>query len=72
MATLTSREFAHDTVGAKKAARLDLVFIMDHGRPSQVLLTIEDYQINRKVSLAEALAQPSVEDFEFNPLRVEL
>ena len=41
---LTSREFNHDTSGAKKAAARGPVFITDRGRPAHVLLTIEDYQ----------------------------
>jgi len=74
MATMTSRDFAQNTDGAKKAARLAPVFVMDRGRPSHVLLTIEAYKrlIDGKVSLAEALAQPDVEDFNFEPPRFQL
>jgi prevent-host-death family protein len=70
--TLTSREFNQDTSGAKKAARQGPVFITDRGRPAHVLLTIEDYQrlTGGNMSLAEALAQPGVADFEFDPPRV--
>lgn len=44
---------------------------MDQGQPSHVLLTFEDYQrlTGRNMSLAEALAQPGVENFEFKPPR---
>jgi PHD/YefM family antitoxin component YafN of YafNO toxin-antitoxin module len=71
MTTLTSHEFNQDTEGAKKAAKLGPVFITDQGRPSHVLLTVEDYQrlTGRSTSLAEALAQPDVENFEFKPPR---
>ena len=69
---LTSREFNQNTSGAKKAARRGPVFITDRGRLAYVLLTIEDYQrlAGGAMSLAEALAQPDVADFEFTPHRV--
>ena len=67
--TLTSREFNQDTSGARKAAQRGPVFITDRGRPAHVLLTIEDYRrlAGSNMSLAEALAQPDVADFEFKP-----
>ncbi|MBI2766554.1 MAG: type II toxin-antitoxin system Phd/YefM family antitoxin [Chloroflexi bacterium] len=69
--TLTSREFNQDTSGAKKAARKGPVFITDRGRPAHVLLTIEDYRrlTGGNMSLAEAVAQVGVADFEFKPPR---
>jgi len=71
--TLSSREFNQDTSGAKKAAQQGPVFITDRGRPAHVLLTIEDYQrlTGGDMSLAEALAQPSGIDFDFDPPRVD-
>jgi len=42
--TLTSREFDQDIGGAKKAAARGPIFITEGGRPSHVLLTIEDYR----------------------------
>jgi prevent-host-death family protein len=67
--TLTGREFNQDASGAKKATRRGPVFITDRGRPAYVLLTIEDYRrlAGGYMSLAEALAQPDVADFEFKP-----
>ncbi|WP_375305373.1 type II toxin-antitoxin system Phd/YefM family antitoxin [Bradyrhizobium sp. A11] len=69
--TLTSREFNHDTSGAKKAASHGPVFITDRGRPAHVLLTIEDYLrlTGGHMSLAEALAQADA-DFDFDPPRM--
>ena len=71
--TLSSREFNHDTSGAKKAARSGPVFITDRGRPSHVLLTIEEYRklSGKGMTLTEALAQeggPEI-DFDFDPPR---
>jgi prevent-host-death family protein len=69
--TLTNREFNQDTSGAKKMARRGPVFITDRGRPAHVLLTMEDYRrlAGGNMSLAEALAQQGVADFEFKPPR---
>ena len=66
MTTFTSREFNQDTSRAKKAAKRGPVFITDRGRPAHVLLTIEDFHrlTGGGTSLAEALAQPGVTDFE--------
>ena len=72
--TFTSRQFNQDTQGAKRAARTGPVFITDRGRPSHVLLTIEEYLRitggNRKI--ADALAMPGGEDIEFDPPRVSI
>jgi len=42
--TLTSREFNQDSGRAKKAAENGPVFITDRGRPSHVLLSIDEYR----------------------------
>ncbi|NML63138.1 type II toxin-antitoxin system Phd/YefM family antitoxin [Massilia sp. RP-1-19] len=42
--TLNGREFNQNTSEAKKAAEKSPVFITDLGRPTHVLLSIEDYQ----------------------------
>ncbi len=71
--TLSSREFNHDTGRAKKAAQDGPVFITDRGRPSHVLLSIEDYRklSSKGMTLAEAIADPRPEaDFEFDPPRL--
>jgi prevent-host-death family protein len=69
--TLTSREFNQDTARAKKAASRGPVFITDRGRPAHVLLSIDDYRrlTGGQATLAEALAQPDVADFDFTPPR---
>jgi prevent-host-death family protein len=69
--TLTSREFNQDTSRAKKAAdKAGPVFITDRGKPSHVLLSIDEYRklSGKGMSLAEALADPRREaDFDFDP-----
>jgi prevent-host-death family protein len=74
--TLSSREFNQDTARAKRSAKNGPVFITDRGKPSHVLMSIEEYErLKRKESgrkqpanLAEALADNRPEaDFEWEP-----
>jgi len=44
MKTVNSRDFNQDVGAAKRDARKGPVFITDRGKPSHVLLSIEDYQ----------------------------
>ena len=67
--TLSSREFNQDTSRAKKAARSGPVFVTDRGRPSHVLLTIEEYRrlTGTGQSLIDLLAMPAAEAIDFEP-----
>lgn len=69
---LSSREFNQDTSRAKRAAKQGPVFITDRGRPSHVLLTVEEYQritVGQK-SIAKLLGMPEMAEIEFEPLRL--
>jgi prevent-host-death family protein len=72
--TLSSREFNQDVGRAKRASEKGPVFITHRGKPSQVLLSIEEYErltgANR--SLAEALYMPGMEDIDFDPPKLDL
>lgn len=71
--TLSSREFNRDTGRAKTAARNGPVFITDRGRPTQVLLTLDDYQrlVSGQDSVIDLLSLPSgVEDTELETSRM--
>jgi prevent-host-death family protein len=72
--TLTSREFNRDASWAKKAAAKGPVSITNRGRPAHVLLTIEEYQriAGGRRKIADALAMPPDEDFEFEAPRIEI
>jgi hypothetical protein len=72
VATLTSREFNQDISHAKQAASRGPVFIADRGRPTHVLLTIEDYQklSGSQGSIVDLLSMPGAEDIEFDPPRL--
>ena len=70
--TFSVRELVEDVDGAKKAALAGPVFITDGGRPSHVLLSIEEYErlTGREPSLLDLLAAPGTEDIDFEPPRV--
>jgi prevent-host-death family protein len=70
---LSSREFNQDTSRAKRLAKRGPVFITDRGRPSHVLLTVEDYQriTGGQKSIAELLAMPEAARIEFEPPRLK-
>ena len=70
--TLSSREFNQDTSKAKKATKKGPVFITDRGRPSHVLLSIEDYQkiTGNQASIVELLAMPGADQIDFEPPRL--
>jgi prevent-host-death family protein len=70
--TLSSREFNQDTSRAKKAAQSGPVIITDRGRPSHVLLTIEEYQrvTHSHVGIVELLGMPGIADIDFEPPRL--
>jgi prevent-host-death family protein len=72
--TLSSRELNQDLGGAKRAAKRGPVFITDRGRPSHVLLSIEEYKhiTQKRRNLGEALAMPETLDIEFDPSRVNM
>ncbi len=60
-ATLTSREFNQDTARAKREAAKGPVFVTDRGRPTHVLLSVEEYERLKgpKKNVVEALHDPA-------------
>jgi len=73
MATISAREFNQDVGAAKRAVADGPVIITDRGRPSHVLLTIDDYRrlTGRRVDLVDWLAMEG-ETIEFDPEPVRL
>jgi len=69
---LSSRDFNQDTSRAKRAAKRGPVFITDRGRPSHVLLTVEEYQriTAGQKNIADLLAMPAAAEIEFEPPRI--
>ena len=70
--TLSSRAFNQDTGAAKRAAERGPVFITDRGRPSHVLLSIDDYckLTSTQPSIVDLLAMPHAEQIDFEPPRL--
>jgi prevent-host-death family protein len=67
--TISSSEFKQDPSGARKAAAEGPVLITDRGRPTHVLLTIEEYEriTGEQPNMVELLAMPEGGDIEFDP-----
>lgn len=72
MATMTSREFNHDVSAAKRAASTEPVIITDRGRPSHVLLSIDEYRrlVGEGQDIVVRLSM--VDDLDFEPAPVDL
>ena len=70
---LSSREFNQDTGKAKRAAKEGPVFITDRGKPSLVLLSIEEYRrlAGPKKSIIDLLSMGDEDTFDFEPPRLE-
>jgi prevent-host-death family protein len=76
--TLSSREFNQDKSRATKAARKGPVYVTNRGRPSFVLLSIEEYSkiTHQEKSIVDLLAMPEGTpafdvDFEFPRLEFQ-
>jgi prevent-host-death family protein len=63
MKLIGSREFNQDVSQAKRAARLEPVFVTDRGRPTHVLLGIEAWRqlSGQRESIVDLLAMPGLE-----------
>jgi prevent-host-death family protein len=72
ISTISSREFNQDVSKIKRAATNGPVFITDRGKPSHVLLSIEDYQklSGNTESIVELLAMPEVADIDFEAAKL--
>jgi prevent-host-death family protein len=72
ISTISSREFNQDVSKIKRAATNGPVFITDRGKPSHVLLSIEDYQklTGNTESIVELLAMPEVADIDFEAAKL--
>ncbi len=61
MKVLTSREFNQDVSQAKRAARLEPVFVTDRGKTTHVLMSIETYRrlSGQTETIVDLLAMPA-------------
>ena len=60
MKVVTSREFNQDVSQAKRAARIEPVFVTDRGRPTHVLMSVETYRrlTGQTETIVDLLAMP--------------
>jgi prevent-host-death family protein len=72
MSTVSSRDFNQDVSAAKRAASTEPVIITDRGKPSHVLLSIEQYYrlVADRRSIVDWLS--AEDDIDLEPQRVEL
>jgi prevent-host-death family protein len=72
MATVSSRDFNQDVSAAKRMAASEPVVITDRGRPSHVLLSIEQYRrlVADERTIVDWLSAD--DDIDLEPARVEL
>jgi prevent-host-death family protein len=66
MKMISSRDFNQDVSQAKRAARLEPVFVTDRGRPTHVLMSIDAFRqlTGQTESLVELLAMPGLGEIE--------
>ncbi|MEB0023801.1 type II toxin-antitoxin system Phd/YefM family antitoxin [Actimicrobium sp. CCI2.3] len=70
--SISSTDFSKNISDAKRAAADGPVFITERGKPTHVLLSLDDYQkfTGRRRSIADALAMPGAAEIDFDPPRV--
>jgi prevent-host-death family protein len=66
MKVVSSRDFNQDVSHAKRAARIEPVFITDRGRPTHVLMSVENFRhlTGQTESVVDLLAMPNEVDAE--------
>ncbi|WP_454715374.1 type II toxin-antitoxin system Phd/YefM family antitoxin [Caulobacter segnis] len=66
MKIITSREFNQDVSQAKRAARIEPVFVTDRGRPTHVLMSVENYRrlTGQTETIVDLLAMPGLPTVE--------
>jgi len=71
MKVLTSRDFNQDVSQAKRAARIEPVFITDRGRPTHVLMSVETYRrlTGQTETIVDLLAMPGLPAVDLDQTR---
>ena len=73
MKVISSREFNQDVSQAKRAARLEPVFVTDRGRPTHVLMSIDAFRqlTGQTETIVDMLAMTGLDDLAADPGRGE-
>jgi prevent-host-death family protein len=63
---ISSRDFNQDVSQAKRAARIEPVFVTDRGKPTHVLMSIDAFRqlTGQSESIVELLAMPGLSEVE--------
>jgi PHD/YefM family antitoxin component YafN of YafNO toxin-antitoxin module len=71
MRAISSREFNQDVGAAKRAARVEPVFITDRGKPSHVLMSFDTFrQLSGDTeTIIDLLAMPDTVDIDLDAAR---
>ena len=66
MKVFSSREFNQDVSQAKRAARMEPIFITDRGRPTHVLMSVEAFRqlAGKAETIVDLLAMPGLTDLD--------
>jgi len=66
MKVVSSRDFNQDVSQAKRAARIEPVFITDRGKPTHVLMSIENFKhlTGQTETMVDLLAMPDSVEVE--------
>jgi len=66
MKVVSSRDFNQDVSHVKRAARIEPVFITDRGKPTHVLMSIENFRhlTGQTESVVDLLAMPDTVEAE--------
>jgi PHD/YefM family antitoxin component YafN of YafNO toxin-antitoxin module len=70
---IASREFNQDVSSAKRAARLEPVFVTDRGRPTHVLMSIDAFRqlTGQTETIIDLLAMPDLPEIDLADTRPE-
>lgn len=73
MQMISSRDFNQDVSHAKRAARLEPVFVTDRGKPTHVLMSIEAFRqiTGQTENVVDLLAMPGAGGIEVETERSE-
>jgi len=66
MKLVSSRDFNQDVTAAKRAARLEPVFVTDRGKPTHVLMSIDAFRqlTGQTETIVDLLAMPGLPEIE--------
>ncbi|HWI85830.1 MAG TPA: type II toxin-antitoxin system Phd/YefM family antitoxin [Sphingomonas sp.] len=73
MKVVSSRDFNQDVSNAKRAARIEPVFVTDRGKPTHVLMSIESFRhlTGQTETIVDLLAMPTPVEIGADQMRPE-